>query len=83
VILTELLRHLPCDNPKVMAVTLNQLEQKLLWVASHSSISTSFVDLRRDAARKIVTDALHAAVQDLEDMGHFQSETILRNKILE
>ncbi|HEY3293839.1 MAG TPA: hypothetical protein VGL38_00215 [bacterium] len=81
--LMELFRHLPCDNPKVAAVNLNQIEQKLLWAASHSNLSAAFVDLQRDKGRKAAAVAFDAARNDLAEHHHFDARTLLSNRLAE
>ena len=82
-LLMELLGSLPFDDPKMVAVTLNTLEQKMKVTTMDSNIDLGYVTSRRAAAKTVVDEALHSATDDLETLGHLQIETIQQNHILE
>jgi hypothetical protein len=78
-----LLKQLPSDNPKVTAITLNQLDEKLQWASANSNISTSFVNSRRETAERNAQQALADAVLDLDVHGYFYGVTIFQSGMLE
>jgi hypothetical protein len=83
VIVSELLRRLPCDNPSSIAITLSQVDRKIQSTTWDSNLSADLVNRSREAALKGLNEAQQQAASELSEQGHFDPATILENKILE
>jgi hypothetical protein len=83
VVFTELLKRLPCDNPKLMAITLDQVDRKIESTTWDTNLTSNYVNAARETALGAVHQALQQAESDLDTQGYFDAASILENKTLE
>jgi hypothetical protein len=82
-LLSGLIEHLPCDDPKLMAETVSKLDDTYVRATQHSNITLESIRVRGAAGKQSAVTVLEAAKADLESQGYFDLVTVQNQKLFE